>query len=447
MSSPNDRALGSRAAQGRSAPVEADVAVVGAGAAGLMAALWAARAAPHARVVLLEGARTLGAKILVSGGGRCNVTHERVEASDFHGSTRPAIAKILARFDVPQTIAFFAELGVQLKREDTGKLFPVSDRADTVLQALLAAVRAAGVVLEHPRRVETIERGISPGAGKPPAPGPFLLGGAWGSCTAGRVILATGGASLPKSGSDGHGYDMARALGHSVTPELLPALVPLTLPDGHFLRALSGLAAPAEITVHAATGRRIGVARGPVLCTHFGVSGPAVLDISRQWLSARRVDAAASLRVDWLPGTSADGLDGQLQRGEARTALAVLRNGLPERLARALCAAAGVDPVAPLARLPREPRRALVAVVKHLALPVSGDRGFAHAEVTAGGVPLAELRLQSLESRLCPGLHLCGEICDVDGRLGGFNFQWAWASGYVAGVAAGSAGAAAPLDA
>jgi predicted flavoprotein YhiN len=147
--------------------------------------------------------------------------------------------------------------------------------------------------------------------------------------------------------------------------------------------------------------------------------------------------------VDWLPEIPAAALDARLQGPGPRTPLAVLHESLPERLARALCAASGVDPTGALARLPRPARRALVASVKDLVLPVTGDRGFAHAEATAGGVPLSELRLHNLESRVRPGLHLCGELCDVDGRLGGFNFQWAWASGYVAGTGAAADRAAA----
>src|SRR5438445_764428 len=190
---------------------DADLIVVGAGAAGLMAALWAARTDPSRRVVLLDGARVLGAKILVSGGGRCNVTHHHVDETAFAGSTRAAIRKVLRRFDVARTVAFFRELGVELKREETGKLFPVTDRARTVLDALVGAVRTAGVELRHPWRVTTAER---------ESDGFRLASGAGETLRAARVLLATGGMSLPKTGSDGGGYALARTLGHSLTPRI-----------------------------------------------------------------------------------------------------------------------------------------------------------------------------------------------------------------------------------
>jgi predicted Rossmann fold flavoprotein len=400
---------------------DVDVAVVGAGAAGLMAAIWARRTAPDRRVVLLDGARTLGAKILVSGGGRCNVTHHAVDETAFAGSTRPAIRKVLRRFDVPATVAFFRELGVELKREETGKLFPVTDRARTVLDALLGAARAAAVEVRHPWRVAAIEPG-------------FVLTAPGGeTMRAAHVVLATGGRSLPKTGSDGGGYALARALGHTLTPLVFPGLVPLTLPRDHFLCALSGLSAPAELEVRSSSGRRGAAFTGPVLCTHFGLSGPAVLDVSRYLIDARFDDPGARLVASFLPGASAESVDETLR---ATPVSRFLGERLPERLARALCAAAGVDWSTPAHRLTREARREVARAATGLVLPVTGDRGFNYAEVTAGGVPLSELDLDTMESRPCPGLSLCGEICDVDGRIGGFNFQWAWASGYVAGVGA-----------
>jgi predicted Rossmann fold flavoprotein len=399
-----------------------DLAIVGAGAAGLMAAIWARRTAPERSVVVLDGARTLGAKILVAGGGRCNVTHHAVDETAFAGSSRKAIRKVLRRFDVPQTVAFFGELGVHLKREETGKLFPTTDRARTVLDALLRAARDAEVAIEHPWRVARVERG-------------FVLHAQDGRTRrAARVVLATGGKSLPRTGSDGGGYDLARTLGHTVTARVFPGLVPLTLPAEHFLCALSGLSAPATLEVRSAAGRPGAAFTDSTLCTHFGLSGPAVLDVSRYLIDARLDDPAARLVANWLPGFTVESLDAAL-RGAAPARF--LASRLPERLARALCGAAGVDWAVPAHQLTREGRRALAGVVAALSLPVTGDRGFNFAEVTAGGVPLAELDLETMGSRRCPGLSLCGEICDVDGRIGGFNFQWAWASGYVAGTAAG----------
>lgn len=410
-------------------PPHADLAIVGAGAAGLMAAVWAGRTAPAARIVVLDGARTLGAKILVAGGGRCNVTHHEVDATAYAGSTPAAIRRVLRRFDVEATVAFFAERGVALKREETGKLFPTTDRAQTVLDALLGAVGAAGAEVFHPYRVHAVAREVTG----------FRLEHAGGRLRARRVILATGGLSLPRSGSDGHGLAMARALGHRLTEHLFPALVPLLLPQGHPLRALSGLAAPATLTLRAGTGRVLTAFTGPVLCTHFGLSGPAVLDVSRYWTAARVDDAAATLSAHWLPGLDARAVEAALQGLGRATPLAWLRDLLPERLARLLVEAAGLDAATPGAQLPRAARRALAGALTAYPLPVCGDRGFRYAEVTAGGVPLAELHLGTLASRRCPGLHLCGELCDVDGRIGGFNFQWAWASGYVAGTAAARA--------
>lgn len=376
-----------------------DIAIIGAGAAGLTAAIFARRAAPDAAIVALDGAPKIGAKILISGGGRCNVTHFEVAPDDFNGS-RNAIAKVLRTFPVEQTIAWFAEMGVTLKREETGKLFPTTDKARTVVDALL---REAAVEVRTGYRVESLERG-------------FLING---ELEAKRVILATGGRSVPKTGSDGRGYALVRNLGHTVT-DVFPALVPLILEDGHWLTSLSGTSTEAELAVRGGTGRVLARVRGSLLFTHFGLSGPAALDVSRHWIAAKREDDKATLAVNFLPGETFESLDKALQNG------ASLRGRLPARL---------LDALAPQA-MTKEARRAFVRNLVEHPLPVKADRGFDYAEVTAGGVPLTEVDLATMASRKCDGLFLCGEILDVDGRIGGFNFQWAWASGRLAGLSA-----------
>ncbi|HEY0590666.1 MAG TPA: NAD(P)/FAD-dependent oxidoreductase, partial [Thermoanaerobaculia bacterium] len=181
--------------------------------------------------------------------------------------------------------------------------------------------------------------------------------------------------------------------------------------------------------------------RGSVLFTHFGLSGPGILDVSRHWIAARREDPGAALVMNALPGTDRRGLeDAVVAAAKEHPRMAIetsLASKFPDRFARAVVEhGAGADPSTPLGRLDRDSRRRIAAAVVELALPVTGDRGWNYAEVTAGGVPLAELHLNTLESRIVPGLFLCGEILDVDGRIGGFNFQWAWASGRLAGMAA-----------
>ncbi|MBX3080974.1 MAG: aminoacetone oxidase family FAD-binding enzyme [Anaerolineae bacterium] len=408
----------------------ADLVIVGAGAAGLMAAIWAGRTARRLhlsrRIVVLDGANKLGAKILVAGGGRCNVTHDHVSEQAYAGSSRNAIKKVLRRFDVTPTVAFFNELGVKLKREETGKLFPVTDDAHTVLDALLRAAADAQVTFKHPARVEAISRGETG----------FHVRGAWGELTAPRLILATGGKSLPKSGSDGVGYELAKSLGHTLTPHIFPALVPLRLPSDHFLCALSGLTVNAVLMLYAGAGKELVSFTDSTLCTHFGLSGPSVLDFSRYYTAARFDDPAAHAAINWLPDTTTERLEADLLQAGKRSILRWLDGRLPERLLRALCAEAGVEAGMPLQELTRDQRKQLTRVLTRLPLPITGDRGYNYAEVTAGGIPLTDIRLETMESRLCPGLHYCGEICDVDGRIGGYNFQWAWASGYVAGQAA-----------
>lgn len=472
---------------------EYDIAIIGAGAAGLMAAICSGRTArglrsvgepgrSPIRVIALDGAKKLGAKILVAGGGRCNVTHHHVDESAYAGSSRKAIAKVLRSFDVPRTVEFFRELGVELKQEETGKLFPTTDDAHTVLNALLMAASEVGVEIRHPWRVAGVRRDEDGFVIERAAPTPTGVVGASGTASASntastggaaasdsgessggaagaaaggvvaepevlrakRVILATGGMALPRSGSDGAGYAFARGLGHTVTPRVFPALVPLVLPEGSFIRGLSGLTLDATLWVRGTTGKKLAEFTNSTLCTHFGLSGPGPLDISRYFFDARHQDPGAELLINWLPRFDAAKMDETLQsaRGTGLNMVRVLTHakvGLPERLARALMDFAGVPPLLTPDDLPKERRRALVQAITQMVLPVMGDRGFTYAEVTAGGVPLTELHLDSMSSRATPGLHVIGEICDVDGRIGGFNFQWAWASGYVAGCAAARA--------
>jgi predicted Rossmann fold flavoprotein len=390
---------------------ECDVAVIGAGAAGLMAATFASRAG--ADVIALDGAKKIGAKILISGGGRCNVTHDVVTAPDFFGN-RNAIAKVLRTFTVDQTVDFFSKLGIQLKREETGKLFPVSDRARDVVDALL---RAAPEVRAGFKVTSVMWVPASAGTGPAQAgPHTFVING---SLRAKRVVLAAGGRSVPKTGSDGSGYALAQSLGHTVTP-VFPALVPLIVEDAHWIRTLSGTSVDAELRVKSESGKIVARERGSMLFTHFGISGPAVLDVSRSWLA----NQPATLSANFLPGETFESLDAAFTR---ENALTFLRRRLPDRLAAQL---------APPGKLTKEHRRRVVHDAVDCAIPVVRDRGFEYAEVTAGGVPLSEVNVSTMESRICQDLYLCGEILDVDGKIGGYNFQWAWASGRLAGISA-----------
>jgi predicted Rossmann fold flavoprotein len=405
-------------------PAACDVLVIGTGAAGLFAATWAGRATRDAgrplSIVAVDGAKKLGAKILVAGGGRCNVTHGRVSEADFAGSTPAAIRKVLRRFTVDDTVAFFREAGVEFKREDTGKFFPVTDSARTILDALVQGAEAAGALLVHPARVEALDA----------IDQTFRATTSVGPITAHRVILCTGGKSLPKSGSDGGGYRLAQDLGHSLTAPIVPALVPLLLPAGHWITTLSGLTLPTEVSLLAASGKRLASFTGSTLCTHVGLSGPSILDISRHWLIAKAADPTVRLALNWLPGHTADEVDRLLVATQSRGPLPLLREHLPDRLAKTLCEQAGAPTGGDLSR---EARKKLVQFLTATPLEITGDRGFTAAEATAGGVPLSEVKLDTMESRIRPGLFFAGEVLDVDGRIGGFNFQWAWSSGFIAG--------------
>lgn len=406
----------------------ADLVIVGGGAAGLAAAIASGERRQGRRILLLDGAKTLGAKILVSGGGRCNVTHESVTAADFFGNRR-IIKNVLAAWSVQRTVDWFGAMGVVLKREPTGKLFPATDKSRTVLAALLNRCGELAIDIRTGCRVTALERAGQSGS--------FLVRHSEGSTTAKAVILATGGRSLPKSGSDGSGYAVARALGHSVTATV-PALVPLVLHETMFHAGLSGLSQNVTLTTSAG-GKRVDVRTGSLLWTHFGVSGPVVMDASRWWTLAREEGQQADLVANLLPDRTAESARhwfaaetaANPRRSLAKT-LAVL---IPERLAEALCVSTGADGRTAAGQVPRAERERLVTALTRLPLPVATDRGWNFAEVTAGGVPLEEIDYRTMESKLVSGLYLIGEILDCDGRIGGFNFQWAWATGYIAGCA------------
>jgi predicted flavoprotein YhiN len=394
----------------------------------------------------------VGLKILMSGGTRCNVTHREVTSADFRGGSRPVVARVLRSFPPDQTLAWFESLGVGLKLESTGKYFPVTDDAHTVLAALRGEADRRGVTTRAGARAVRLERGDAAwrlGVERIADSNPFSAQvaryreGAWPLppavpsewIDAQRVILASGGLSFPRTGSDGTGYALALALGHTLVPPV-PALTPLSGEDS-LCRTAQGLTLEAELALRLA-GRVEERVRGSLLIAHFGFSGPAALDLSRSWLRAE--GQARSVTASFAPGETeetvtrtwldASGADARV------TPRRILARWLPERLAEVLAEEAGVDPGAHASQVERTRRGALVRRVVERPLNVTGTLGYEKAECTAGGVPLAEIDPSTLESRRASGIYLCGEILDVDGRLGGFNFQWAWSSGTVAGRAA-----------
>jgi len=400
------------------------VAVIGGGAAGLMAAGFAA--AGGAETVLLEHTPDGGRKILISGGGRCNILPAVLDEQRFVTDSSPhSLRNIVRSWPLREQRAFFEqELRIPLAEEpESAKLFPVSNRARDVRDALLARALAAGAQWRPSTTVTGLARGE----------GGWCVGFKDGrSLDADRVIVATGGLSVPKTGSDGWGLAMLAELGHTVH-EPYAALTPVHAEPSPFA-SLSGVSLTVSLT--ARDGTRSASARGGFLFTHKGYSGPAVLDVSHVLV---RSAGDARLTAQWS-ALDAGAWERALRGEGARQVAGVVRSELPARLADLLVRLAGIPLETRLSQLRREDRTRLVTMLARCELPWTGHGGYAKAEVTGGGVSLAEIDPRTLESRKLPGLFLCGEVLDAFGPIGGYNFLWAWATGRAAGMGAATPG-------
>ncbi len=411
---------------------QSEIIVVGAGAAGLFAATAAAEAG--AEVTLLEKSRKFGVKILMSGGTRCNLTQDtdwRGIADAFGGRQARFLKFSLAQFTPARTIEAFEAMGVRTKVESTGKIFPVSDRAVEVRDALVNAARGAGVNLIAGIAVERVERDQEG----------FRLDTAGGQFNCRQLIITTGGQSYPECGTSGDGYHWLRQMGHQiVTPR--PALTPIRV-NQEWVRELAGITVPdVRVVVRMQNGdkRSEGTRsrdRGSFLFTHRGCSGPAVLNVSRTVTDPAN-NRPKSLVCDWLPTVDQDELHKRLldQRGGRQSVAAAIGDELPRRLVESVCRQAQIRTEMTLSELGRKRSTALVHKLKLCELAIDGTLGFARAEVTAGGVALEEVDPLAMASRIVPGLYLAGEILDVDGPIGGYNFQAAWSTGHLAGSSA-----------
>lgn len=405
---------------------DAPTVVVGAGAAGTVAAIFAARAGR--RTLLLERTRDGGRKILISGGGRCNVLPSELSPERYvTASSRNSLKKLLLSWPLSDQRRFFEEeVGLPLVLEpETGKMFPAGNRAREVRDGLLALAERSGAELRFGTTVVGLRAATDGGW--------MVLGEGGLEIDAAAVVLATGGFSVPATGSDGTGLRIARQLGHGLH-ETYPALAPLTA-DPPVHAPLAGVSLPVRIEAPLSKGSF--AAEGGFLFTHRGYSGPAALNVSHLATLAKRRGEPQPLRVRWT-GLDADAWDALLRDPAPGGVGALVRRHLPQRLADALVEEAGVDPERPRSQLRRDERQRLVDALSRYPLPWTGDEGYRKAEVTGGGVPLGEVDPRTLESRVAPGLFLCGEMLDCFGPIGGYNFAWAWATGRLAGLGAGA---------
>lgn len=401
------------------------IAVIGGGAAGMTAAIWAARAG--ARVTVYERNDRVGKKLLSTGNGRCNFSNEKMSAACYHGGGAAMIGGVYARFGVRETKAFFADLGMRIKDRD-GYLYPASGQASTVLDVLRYELERLAVKVYTGAQVKEIapERGGIAVA----ADGP-------GREIYDAVILACGGAAAPATGSDGQGFVLARMLGHRIVPTV-PALTALRCGED-FCRRVAGVRCEARVTLYI-DGKAACADTGELQWTDYGISGIPVFQISREAAYALQDGSGVTVGIDLMPDMADAAAErafweARWERGAGQTAEQFVTGLVNKKLGLLLLKLAGIRETARVPEIPASAGRKLERLCRSLTVTVRGTNPYAQAQVCAGGVDCAQVT-ETLESRIVPHIFFAGEILDIDGICGGYNLQWAWSSGAVAGRAA-----------
>lgn len=404
------------------------VIVVGGGAAGMMAALSARRARPERKVILVEHQDKLGRKLLVCGAGRCNVTNVNGSPDRYAGAPRGFVAQVLDQFDHEAVRAFFEELGVPLyeeKKSAKGKLFPVTNQAETVWSLLIDEMERAGVEIRLGVHVEGVERDDEG----------FKLQTSKGRMWSTHLILASGGMTYPRLGGDGSGYELAKTFGHSIV-EPVPTALPVEAPNP-VSKDLHGVRAELEVAA-IVDGAEVARDADQMMFTKYGFTGPAVLNVSRP-LSLRlnrEKKGGCELELKFLPGLSREEIRAAFEgrwakRPDQKLSLS-LSGMMQAKLPPAILAHLGLRDAA-AGELPAEDKDRLLDFLTAWRVPVTGTKGWDEGEFTAGGVDTRDIDPATMASKKAPGLYFAGELVDVDGEVGGFNLTWAWSSGWLAG--------------
>jgi predicted Rossmann fold flavoprotein len=404
-----------------------DVIIIGSGAAGMLAAITAARRGK--KVLLLEKLSKLGAKLKATGGGRCNLTNTlpNEEFMARFGKEGRFMTPALAAFDYKKVQAFFKEIGVESHAPDGYRIFPTTHNAGTILSALEEEMKRLGVELIAQERAEELLFSEEQMEGVKTQTQDYY---------APSVIIATGGLGYPVLGAEGDGYPLARSVGHRVT-ELFPAMMPLKVKESWVENCRADTIAKVELRVNLPKLKKL-QAKGDLIFTKNGIRGPVVLDFAREVTPLIAQYGEVPLLLNMTKGMNEEQilahLKKELDKESSQSTLDLLKTLLPESLSRELCRLSGVDAELGFNKLPGFNRAELIKLLAWTPLTVTGHEGFKMAMITRGGVSLKEIRPETMESKVLRGLFFCGEVMNLDGPCGGYNLQWSFASGYLAGL-------------
>lgn len=402
-----------------------NIIVIGGGPAGIMAAIAAKKHGGN--VTILERNNRIGKKLLATGNGRCNYTNTNLNIKNYHGKNPKFSYSALSSFDVDQTIHFFETIGITPAIEDNGKVFPRSYQSSSMLDVFRYEIENLGIELITEAYVTEIKKNRR-----------FVVKLKDGrSFNADKVILATGGMAMPTSGSDGSGYDLAKALGHSII-DIFPGLVQLNL-DGKVFKQIAGVKFMGKASLYT-KGKLLLEDTGDILFTNYGISGPPILQLSRTALSCLKDKKDIELKISIVYTKTREELVEYLNKRFSympkKTIEEALIGFINKRLILPILKEINLEKSKNVANLSKEEILNLSSILTAWSFRIIGSQGWGQAQVTAGGVSTDEIDNKTMESKLVKGLYIVGELMDIDGDCGGFNLQWAWSSGYMAGISA-----------